>query len=229
MADPLGGKEPVAEVRLRRRARADRRARRGEEVELRAVGVRRVDDRRALAEAACAAQAARSGGTRARRGTPRSPAAARRRERGAGAHARRRTGRSPRASRADRRGRSAGRARRGCPGARSSSTSARYADTDSWRKRARPPRAYATWSSTRSTPAASAASAAANASASAEVVELSDRRVAGRPHLAVDRARTRRARAPASGAPPRRASCRRHAQKSPPAARPRSARWNVWL
>ena len=54
MADPLGGKEPVAEVGLRRRARADRRARRGEEIELRAVGVRRVDDRRALAEAACA-------------------------------------------------------------------------------------------------------------------------------------------------------------------------------
>ena len=51
-ADALGGQEAVAEVGLRRRAGADRRAVRGEEVELGAVGVRRVHDRRALAQAA---------------------------------------------------------------------------------------------------------------------------------------------------------------------------------
>jgi hypothetical protein len=44
--------EPVAEVRLRRRAHADPCACRGEEVELAAVGMRRVHDRRPRAETA---------------------------------------------------------------------------------------------------------------------------------------------------------------------------------
>ena len=52
LADALGREEAVAEVGLRRRAGADGRAGRGEEVELGAVGVRRVDDGRSLAEAA---------------------------------------------------------------------------------------------------------------------------------------------------------------------------------
>ena len=54
--DALGGEEPVAEVGLRRRARADRRPGRGEEVELGTVGMRRVHDRRPLAEAAGAGE-----------------------------------------------------------------------------------------------------------------------------------------------------------------------------
>ena len=51
-ADALGREEAVAEVRLRRRAGADRRAVRGEEVELSPVGVGRVHDRRPLGQAA---------------------------------------------------------------------------------------------------------------------------------------------------------------------------------
>ena len=47
-----GGEEPVAEVGLGRRARADRRAAVAEQVELGAVGVGGVHDRRPLAEAA---------------------------------------------------------------------------------------------------------------------------------------------------------------------------------
>ena len=49
---PLDRQEAVAEIRLGRRARADAGAGLGHEVELAAVGVRRVDDRRARAEAA---------------------------------------------------------------------------------------------------------------------------------------------------------------------------------
>ena len=49
---PLDGQEAVAEVGLRRRAGADACAGLGEQVELCPVGVRRVDDRRPLAEAA---------------------------------------------------------------------------------------------------------------------------------------------------------------------------------
>jgi CDP-diacylglycerol--glycerol-3-phosphate 3-phosphatidyltransferase len=52
LAHPLHGEEAVAEVRLGRRAGADARARRGDQVELGAVGVGGVDDRRSLAEAA---------------------------------------------------------------------------------------------------------------------------------------------------------------------------------
>ena len=55
-ADALGRKEAVAEVGLGRRARADRRRRSGEEIELGAVRVRRMDDRRALREAAGAGE-----------------------------------------------------------------------------------------------------------------------------------------------------------------------------
>ncbi len=150
-------------------------------------------------------QAARSGGTRARRGTPRSPSAARPREHGAGAHARRHTGRSPRASRAGRRGRSGGRARREMPRARSSSTSARYArhrllaeageatagirDVQQHERRLpprRPPRL-------RRTPRRARGSGTRRLPCSRPTASR------GRP------ARTRCARAPASGAPPRRA------------------------
>src|SRR5688572_6036329 len=49
---PLGGKEAVAEVSLRGRARADRRAVGRDEVELGPAGVGRMDDRRPLALAA---------------------------------------------------------------------------------------------------------------------------------------------------------------------------------
>jgi CDP-diacylglycerol--glycerol-3-phosphate 3-phosphatidyltransferase len=56
LAHPLDREEAVAEVRLGRRAGADARARRGDQVELGAVGVRGVDDRRSLAEAARAFQ-----------------------------------------------------------------------------------------------------------------------------------------------------------------------------
>ena len=52
MQQPLDRQEAVAEVRLGRRARADARAGGREQVELVAVGVRRVDDGRARAEAA---------------------------------------------------------------------------------------------------------------------------------------------------------------------------------
>src|SRR5512133_1509058 len=52
LAHPLDREEAVAEVRLGRRAGADARARSGDQVELGAVGVRGVDDRRSLAEAA---------------------------------------------------------------------------------------------------------------------------------------------------------------------------------
>ena len=49
---PFGGQEPVAEIGLGRRARADRRAVGREEVELGAVCVCAVDDRRSLRQAA---------------------------------------------------------------------------------------------------------------------------------------------------------------------------------
>ena len=52
LSDALGGQKAVAEVGLRRRAGADGRTRRGEEVELGAVRVRRMHDRRSLAQAA---------------------------------------------------------------------------------------------------------------------------------------------------------------------------------
>ena len=51
---PRDGQEAVAEVRLGRRADADARSCRREQVELAAVGVGRVDDGRARAEAALA-------------------------------------------------------------------------------------------------------------------------------------------------------------------------------
>src|SRR5205823_5108890 len=51
-ADALDREKSVAEVCLRRRAGADAGARTCKQVELRAVGMRRVHDRRALAEAA---------------------------------------------------------------------------------------------------------------------------------------------------------------------------------
>ena len=62
----------------------------------------------------------------------------------------------------------------------------------------------------------------------AEVVELADRRVPGGEHLLVAQPVASRT----SSGVWRSASASitsRHAQKSPPAARPRSARWNVWL
>ena len=77
------GQEPVAEVGLGRRAGADRRAAVAEQVELGAVGVGRVDDVSFARRGSRSRRAARSGGRRARRGTPRSRAAARRRGRGA--------------------------------------------------------------------------------------------------------------------------------------------------
>ena len=122
------------------------------------------------------------------------------RERVLGRH----SGRSPRASRAGTRGRSGGRARREMPRARSSSTSARYADTTpggSERGRRgrtrraaargrlpprRPPRL-------RRTPRRARGSGTRRPPCSRPTASR------GRP------ARTRRARAPASGAPPRRA------------------------
>ena len=59
-------------------------------------------------------------------------------------------------------------------------------------------------------------------------MELADGGVAGRPHLAVDVRRSRSARL--GRLPPAASSSivSRQAQKSPPAARPRSARWNAW-
>jgi CDP-diacylglycerol--glycerol-3-phosphate 3-phosphatidyltransferase len=51
-AHTLDRQEPVAEVRLRRRAGADACTGTGKEIELGAVGMRRVDDRRAFTEAA---------------------------------------------------------------------------------------------------------------------------------------------------------------------------------
>ena len=65
-----------------------------QQVELVAVGMRRVHDRRARAEAAGAVRAARSGARRARRGTPRSREVARRRARAAAARARPRSARA---------------------------------------------------------------------------------------------------------------------------------------
>ena len=55
-ADALGGEEAVAEVGLRRRAGADRRARGRQEVELRAVRMGGVNDRRPLSQAAGAVE-----------------------------------------------------------------------------------------------------------------------------------------------------------------------------
>jgi hypothetical protein len=52
MLDSSGGQEAVGEIGLGRRAGADRRAALREQVELGAVGVRRVDDRRLRTEAA---------------------------------------------------------------------------------------------------------------------------------------------------------------------------------
>ena len=61
-----------------------------------------------------------------------------------------------------------------------------------------------------------------------EVVELADGRVAGGSHLPVrlDVAAADDLRGLPFGL---RSISSRHAQKSPPPARPRSARWNVWL
>ena len=63
----------------------------------------------------------------------------------------------------------------------------------------------------------------------AEVVELADRRVAGGEHLAVASARTRSRTSSGVWRSASASIVSRQAQKSPPAARPRSARWNVWL
>ena len=95
-----------------------------EQVELAAVGVRRVDDGRARAEAALAGEQLDRPQRRARRGTPRSRAAARRRGRGAAGRARARSGRARAARRPGRRARSGGRRRRGCPSPRSASSCA---------------------------------------------------------------------------------------------------------
>ena len=121
----------------RRRCARRRRASRSSSC---AVGVRRVHDRRARAEAALAVEQLDRPQRRARRGTRRSRAAARRRGRAAAARARRRSGRARRARRPGRRGRSGGRRRRGCRPPRSASSSPRYSATDSWRKRGQPPR-----------------------------------------------------------------------------------------
>ena len=56
VADACDRQEPVAEVRLRRRADADARARVAQQVELAAVGMRGVHDRRPRAEAALAGE-----------------------------------------------------------------------------------------------------------------------------------------------------------------------------
>ena len=56
MLDPRGREEAVREIGLGRRAGADGRAALGEQIELRAVGVRRVDDRDVRAEAAGAVE-----------------------------------------------------------------------------------------------------------------------------------------------------------------------------
>ena len=82
--------------------------------------MRRVDDRRARAEAAGPGEELDRPARRAPRCTRRSRAAARRRGRGAADRAPGRSGRSPRASRTGRRGRSGGRGRRGFPRSRSS-------------------------------------------------------------------------------------------------------------
>ena len=86
--------EAVAEVRLGRRARADPRAGGGEQVELVAVGVRGVHDRRAGRQAALAVEQLDRPERRARPGTRRSRAPARRRGCAAAARARRRSGRA---------------------------------------------------------------------------------------------------------------------------------------
>ena len=61
----------------------------------------------------------------------------------------------------------------------------------------------------------------------AQVVELADRRVAGRAHLARTRRRTCVRTCPGDCPSASRSMPSRHSQKSEPAARPRSARWNV--
>ena len=130
-----GGSEAVAEVGLGRRAHTHRRAVRGEQVELRVVGVRRMHDRRPLGQAARSVRGARSAAGRARRCTPRSREAARRRGRGAAGP------RAPRSAPISS-SQSAGQARTewgatptAIPSARSASTSSRNAATDGWRKR----------------------------------------------------------------------------------------------
>ena len=143
------------------------------------VGVRGVDDGGRRAEAARAVRAARSGGPRARRGTPRSRAAARRRARGAAAPRRPRS--APISS-----SHSAGQARTEW-GATPTRTPARAASRPGRGTRRRSPGgsggclrgAYAARRSTSSIPASAAASTAASASGEAEVVELPDRRVPG--------------------------------------------------
>ena len=92
-------------------------------------------------EAAGALERARSACSRARRCTPRSRAAARRRGCAAAGLRPPRSARSPRASRAGRRGRSGGQGRPATVALRNSSSSARYSATELWRMRGRPPRA----------------------------------------------------------------------------------------
>ena len=106
--------------------RADRGSVGGEQVELGAVGVGRVDDGGPLGRGSPFGRAARSAGSRARRGIPRSRAAARPRGRAAGAL---RVGVAAEIASSQSRGhagRSAGR-RRPDASARSASTSPRYA------------------------------------------------------------------------------------------------------
>ena len=112
------------------------------EVELGAVRVRRVHDRSCALRGSPCAREARSGGSRALRGTPRSPSVARRHGRGAEALVLRGIrGRSPRASRPGTRGRSGGRGRPGARAPAESRPARGSPPTDSWRKRASPPRA----------------------------------------------------------------------------------------
>ena len=98
VADARDRQEPVAEVRLGRRAHADRARRR------RAAGRARARPRASRARRSCAGRgsprgrAARSAAGRARPGTPRSRAAARRRARAAAARARRRSAPSSRSA-----------------------------------------------------------------------------------------------------------------------------------
>ena len=228
MADTHDGQEPVSEIRLGGRAGADRGAAVAEQVELGAVGVRRVDDRRPLAEAPRLGEEldrpqsvlgealldlarllvgvdVERRGLRLRVPPDLLEPVARAGAHGVGGDA----DRDPAvAKRLD-----LGEVRRDRRLSHPIEPTARIRDVQAGR----------------SDPRLLGRLRRGEGGVEPEVVELADRRVPRRPHLAVGAHvevadRGRRLRAPRSASIPS-----RHAQKSPPAARPRSARWNAWL
>ena len=179
------GQEAVAEIGLGRRADADRRARRGEEVELGTVCVRRVHDRRALRQAAGAGEELDRAAAVLGEALLDLLAAARRRGRGAGAPRRPRS--APISS-----SQSAGHARTewgatptSIPAARSISTWSRNSPTELLPEAGETATRVGDVKEHELDARRGRRLGRSKGLGDAEVVELADSRVSGREHLAI--------------------------------------------